>query len=196
MRRSDAWVHVLSRLSAYTLLYGAFACSSAYEGESMTFTGPTQQDFGKVAETLDYACGNLACHGSPLRNLRLYGDQGRRLDPKDVPCGKPTTAAEQEADYRSLVALEPELTSAVVDGGGVDPERLTLVRKARGVEKHTGGSVFRDSTDAAACVDGCKDDPVCSAACYGDRCLVSWLGGDVDVPACGNALPETRCNPQ
>jgi hypothetical protein len=157
--------------------------------------GPTLHDFDRVAENLDYSCGNLECHGTVGRNLRLVGDQGRRLDPKDIPCGRPTTPAEVEADYRSLVGLEPELTSDVVAAHGAEPERLTLVRKARGTENHKGGSVFRDSTDMTACLDACKDDRVCTAACYADRCLISWLAGKVDVPACGdNSLPETRCN--
>lgn len=182
-------------------LLGALGCSTPGDGDSISFRGPSNNDFGKVAERLDYACGNLACHGSLHRNLRLYGDQGLRLDPMDVPCGVATTDAEGQADYESLVSLEPEVMSEVVREKGAHPERLTLVRKARGTEKHKGGAVFRDSTgvdggDVMGCLDACKDDPTCPAACWGDRCLVSWIAGDVDVPACGNELPGTRCNPQ
>ena len=177
------------------LIWGAQGCSSAYEGDSIPVTGPTSENFGKVAQTLDYFCGNLACHGSTFRNLRLYGDQGRRLDAKDIPCGVPTTPDEVQADYRALVSLEPEIMAAVVASDGTHPERLTLVRKARGLEKHTGGTVFRDGTDQTACVASCKADRGCSAACYGDRCLVSWIAGAVDVSACSTSLPETRCNP-
>jgi hypothetical protein len=171
------------------------SCAGSDPSQTFTLVGPTRADFERVGETLDYHCGNLSCHGSMLRNLRLYGDQGLRFAPEDIPCGIPTTPAEFDADYRSLVALEPELTSDVVANDGARPERLTLVRKARGVEQHTGGVVFHDSTDVDACTASCGTDRLCTAACYGDRCLVSWLTGDVDVPACGNALPETRCNP-
>jgi hypothetical protein len=179
-------------------LSAAGCASSEGSTEAVTVTGPTRTDFEKVAETLDYHCGNLACHGSKLRNLRLYGDQGLRLAGDDVPCGAPTTVNEFDADYRSLVALEPEIIDAVVANGGQDPARLTLVRKARAREKHEGGAVFRDGTDIDACTTACagsRSERLCVASCYGDRCLTSWLTGDVDVPACGNALPETRCNP-
>jgi hypothetical protein len=185
---------VLRVLSPGVALVAAVACSAGDGGDSIPATGPTQQDFKSVAETLDYACGNLVCHGSSARNLRLVGDQGRRLRDADVPCGAPTTQAELEADYRSLVGLEPEVLSEVVAAHGAHPERLTLVRKARGTEKHKGGTVFRDSTDLGRCLDGCASDRECTSECYGDRCLVSWLAGMVDVAACANALPETRCD--
>lgn len=195
MKRPPAPKGRLAPAASCMALCFALGCAGSYEGDSVSATGPTLKDFGRVAESLDYACGNLVCHGIPSRNLRLYGDQGRRLDPNDIPCGKPTTAAEIEADYRSLVGLEPELVAAVVAAHGADPESLTLVRKARGLEQHKGGSVFRDSKDLNGCVDACKSDRTCSASCYGDRCLVSWLTGAVDVPDCGNSLPVTRCNP-
>ena len=59
--------------------------------------------------------------------------------------------------------------SAVVADGGAHPERLTLIRKARGTEKHAGG---------ARVVAG---DPQ-------DRCILSWLSGTVDQAVCGQAL--------
>jgi hypothetical protein len=187
---------VMQWFMAGTCVLGASGCSSPGDGESISFKGPSITDFGKVAERLDITCGNLACHGSTRRNLRLYGDQGLRFDAMDVPCGVATTDDEVQADYQSLVSLEPEVMSTVVAAKGAHPERLTLVRKARGTEKHTGGAVFHDSTDLMGCLDACKGDIACQAACYGDRCLVSWIAGDVDVPACGNELPENRCNPE
>jgi hypothetical protein len=42
---------------------------------------------------------------------------------------------------------------------------LTLLRKARGAEKHEGNTVF-------------------AAGSQGDRCLLSWLEGSVDQAAC------------
>lgn len=182
--------------SSALLVTCALGCSGNLgDGERTAVTGPSEQGFGKVVEVLDYGCGNLACHGTPFRNLRLYGDQGRRLDANDVPCGAPTTPAEIEFDYRSIVGLEPEIMSAVVESHGADPERLTLVRKARGTENHKGGVVFHDSTDPKACLAACHGDSLCKAACYGDRCLISWLAGATDTSACNNFLPRTRCNP-
>ena len=187
-----------ARLASFVLVAACLAgcAGSDRSSETLTVTGPTRTDFEKVGETLDYHCGNLACHGTTTRNLRIYGDQGLRLSSDDIPCGEPTTDDEFDADYRSLVALEPEIMSSVVAEGGANPGRLTLVRKPRNAEKHEGGAVFRDATDVDACTTACGDDRNCVRSCYGDRCLTSWLTGDVDVPACGNALPETRCNPQ
>lgn len=192
-RGGQAKRHCLIPSSAIAV--ALLGCSGGSEGDSLSFAGPPLANFDKVVEMLDYDCGNLACHGTAVRNLRLYGDQGLRLDTRDVPCGAPTTAAELQADYRSLVGLEPESMAEVV-AAGAHPERLTLVRKARGTEQHKGGAVLRDSSDLAACTSACGSDGRCLRACYGDLCLVSWLAGEVDVPACGNSVPETRCNPK
>lgn len=172
-------------------------CSGASpgDGETTVVTGPSQDGFGHVVERLDYSCGNLSCHGTPVRNLRIYGAEGRRLDPKDIPCGRFTTPAEVEYDYRSIVLLEPEVMAAVVADHGENAERLTIVRKARGTENHKGGTVFNDSTDMKACLAACNGNRACVAACYGDRCLVSWIAGKTDAGACDNSLPITRCDP-
>jgi hypothetical protein len=62
-----------------------------------------------VTTPLVYFCGSLDCHGQIGRNLRLYGMQGLRLDPKDVPCGAHTSQAEIDADYQTVIGLEPEV---------------------------------------------------------------------------------------
>ena len=64
------------------------------------------------------------------------------------------------------------MLSEVVSAAGADPERLTLVRKARGLEDHKGGTVFHSGDDA-------------------DRCLVSWLADQTDTAACLRALSPT-----
>jgi hypothetical protein len=89
----------------------------------------------------------------------------------DVPGGAPTTADELNATYQSIVDLEPELMRAVVADHGADPERLTLVRKARGTEAHAGGAIVAPG-DAR------------------DRCITSWLAGAADVLACSAALGQ------
>jgi hypothetical protein len=151
----------------------AAACSTRYEGATVAFDVPNEAGFDQVTIPLVYFCGSLDCHGAIGRNLRLYGSPGRRLNPKDVPCGADTTAAEVHADYESVIALEPEVLSSVVQDGGQHPERLTIVRKARGAEKHTGGVVFAPGS-------------------AGDLCLTEWIAGqatDAGV-SCRNAIPQ------
>ncbi len=151
----------------------ALACSPGYEGATISETLPSETGFDAVTTPLVFFCGSLDCHGAPGRNLRLYGSPGRRLDASDVPCGTPTSQAEIDADYQSVVGLEPEVMSAVLRDGGRNPERLTLVRKARGAEKHTGGVVFAKGSD-------------------GDLCLIDWIAaqGDQTTVDCDNAIPQ------
>ncbi|HEX3597037.1 MAG TPA: hypothetical protein VHU80_18135 [Polyangiaceae bacterium] len=148
-------------------------CSPGYEGETFAVSLPAEDGFDAVTEPLVFFCGSLDCHGQTGRNLRLYGMQGRRLDAKDVPCGDVTTNAEVDADYESVVGLEPEVMAAIVRDGGKHPERLTLIRKARGTEKHVGGVVFAAGSD-------------------GDLCLTEWIAGQVDQARadCNNAIPQ------
>jgi hypothetical protein len=158
-------------VSALALTVG---CSSGYEGPTVVVDSlPSSAGFDSVAVPLVYFCGSLDCHGETGRNLRLYGKAGLRLDPSDVPCGAPTSEAEVEADYRSVIGLEPELLAEVARDGGEHPERLTLIRKARGTEKHTGGEVFKEGTP-------------------GDQCLVFWISGVLDelIAACNNTVPQ------
>jgi hypothetical protein len=129
-----------------------------------------------VARFLGHRCGSLDCHGQMGRNLRIWGCEGMRLDPHDIPSctrllgGKDTTAAEYEATYRSLVGLEPTVMSVVYDGGGQHPELLTFVRKARGIETHKGGTLV-------------------SPGDYQDNCITSWLQGKT-----GKGTDMNQCN--
>lgn len=115
-------------------------------------------------------CGSLLCHGTPARNLRLYGSAGLRWSPTDRPfvplCD---TSDEVDQDYESVVSLEPETMSAVVAAGGAHPEQLTMVRKARGTESHKGGQIWTQGDDS-------------------DTCLVAWLAGTPNPSACARAL--------
>ena len=123
----------------------------------------------KYTPTLVHRCGSLDCHGATYRSLRLYGSIGLRLSPTDKPVSKGrTTEAEYDEDFASVIGLEPEVTSAVVSEAGASPERLTLIRKARGTEAHKGGAVW---------VEGDSQD----------RCLTSWLAGHADVADCEDA---------
>lgn len=127
------------------------------------------QAFTPLDTALAPSCASLDCHGQPGRNLRLYGAQGLRLAPTDVSGVGSTTQEEILANFRSFVGLEPDLTSQVLKGGGREPERLTIVRKARGTEQHVGGTVWAEGSD-------------------GDLCLTGWLASTPNLEACDRAL--------
>ena len=150
------------------------ACSNAPADSRIHVAAPDRAQFPPVGVYLNQRCGSADCHGSPQRNLVIYGCKGLRLDPADTPgCrrtgGVDTTASELDATYRSLVGLEPVVMSAVVAGKGQAPELLTFVRKARGTESHKGGALITPGDSQ-------------------DTCIVSWLGGATDTDACTQAL--------
>jgi hypothetical protein len=152
------------------LLATGLACAASPDPSArVPLVAPDLGSFGPVSPLLNHRCGSLDCHGAGGRNLRIFGHEGLRLDPADVPGGSPTTAAEIRANYDSVVGLQPEVMSMVVADGGARPERLTLVRKGRGTEKHKGGALIAVG-DAQ------------------DRCLTSWLAGALDQRACLTAL--------
>jgi hypothetical protein len=170
--REDAmgrrWIGSLVTLSAFTAAL-EFACSSPPADARFVATLPDQTTFPAVAAMLIQACGSLDCHGTLGRNLRLYGNTGLRYSDSDVPTAlTPTTDAEIEQDFGSIVGLEPEILSAVVASGGMDPQRLTFYRKPRGLESHKGGTVI-DAGDAR------------------DVCLTTWLAGSADMSECAYA---------
>jgi hypothetical protein len=162
---------ILRALALALALVGVLACSSPPSDARVVAAPPDRASFPAVADVLEHRCGSLDCHGTVYRNLRLYGREGLRLSPFDRPTSKPgaTTVAEYDEDFLSVVALEPEAMSAVVREGGAAPERLTLVRKARGAEHHKGGVSMSSGDDA-------------------DRCVTSWLSGRTDLAACDEGL--------
>ena len=135
----------------------------------------TRDRFELVSGVLEASCGSLDCHGQVGRNLRIYSQLGLRQDTSEFPgldAGVPS-AREVDSNYRAATSLEPELLSLVVGDQGKDPERLTLVRKARGAEEHKGGKAI--ATGGAA-----------------DRCLISWLASRVDESACAEGAVIAR----
>ncbi len=149
---------------------GILAACSIPDPDAVTVVqGPDLGQFASVQPFLDKSCGALDCHGVRYRNLKVYGYDGLRLAPSDIPGGNPTTTDEVDATYTSVVDLEPEVMNEVVAAGGAGPERLTLIRKARGTEQHAGGAVL--------VVGG-----------NGDRCLTTWLASATDLNACNLAL--------
>jgi hypothetical protein len=149
-------------VAATVVVVAAGACGPAPDVEGRPM--PDRTGFIEVADALQPGCGSLDCHGQRTRNLRLYGGRGLRL-PGYTSDDATTTPAEYDASYRSLTALEPDALYAVLADGGRDPERLSLIRKARGTERHKGGVQMQ------------VGDPL-------DRCIVSWLSGVTDVDSC------------
>ncbi|HVY47824.1 MAG TPA: hypothetical protein VHB21_18175 [Minicystis sp.] len=154
------------------LFFAAFAivgCTMVNADDTIDVRGPPEDQFQPVALYLVHRCGSLDCHGEPGRNLRLYGQYGLRLDRGALTNGGPTTPDEIEADYRSVVALEPEIMTEVVHDHGKDPQQLTFYRKPRGLEHHKGGTLIK------------AGDPQ-------DVCIRSWLASSTDVASCQAAL--------
>lgn len=156
------------------------ACSTAPSDARIGVVAPNSSEaaFGQpVGNFLGHRCGTLDCHGQPGRNLRIWGCEGMRLSPADVSIckrtqgGRSTTPEEHLATYRSIVGLEPTVMSEVVANHGRDPELLTFIRKARGVESHKGGALFVPGDDQ-------------------DVCVTSWLSGQTNLTACNNAFAQ------
>jgi hypothetical protein len=147
--------------------------SDLYEGVSRPseLALPSRADFKRVADAMQLHCGTLDCHGQIGRNMRLYGHYGLRLDPKDNPLEAPTSSAEYDASYWSLVGLEPEALSRVVTHGTA-LDSLTLIRKPRGIEEHKGGKLISDGDSL-------------------DRCIAGWLIGPFEAESC-NAVTQMQ----
>jgi hypothetical protein len=131
--------------------------------------GARTASFAAVAPMLVRRCGSIDCHGSTFRNFRLYGYGGARLAAghrPDFPVS--VEPAEVQANYDAVIGLEPEIIRDVVNAGGAGYERLTLVRKGRNAEDHTGGQRMAPGDDA-------------------DVCLSSWLANATRVDLCNRA---------
>jgi hypothetical protein len=168
-------------MPASVALFAAAACSAPSSSARTTYNAPDPSTFPPLGDTLENHCGSLDCHGSIARNLRVYGANGLRLDPNDISgsennpgASAQTTQAEYDATYRAVTMLEPELMAQVLADHGADPQRLTMVRKARGTEHHKGGSPMPEGSP-------------------GDRCLVSWLSGQIDKSTCGSCADLVVC---
>lgn len=175
-----------ARLSSQKLLFvavglalGAHACSNGpVADDRIVLHAPSSNQFvnGGPGVLLENKCGTLDCHGSFARNMRLYGKEGLRIDdrtdpsqPVPLPGSTETTLNELYADYHSVVGLEPEVMTQVTKDGGAQPERLTMIRKARGTEEHKGLQQWSVGDDS-------------------DVCITSWLAGTVNSDACNRAI--------
>jgi hypothetical protein len=192
---------------------GMASCSSV-SNQRIGIEAPpfSEATFSPLNSFLVERCGSLDCHGQPGRNFRIWGCDGMRLDAgQAVTCvhndagGGLTTVYELESTYRSMVGLEPQVMSTVYAGcyspstnppaypppSSCHPELLTMVQKARGLEAHKGGQLF---CLEAPCPPNIPDPSYSTLPDGGpplydpqDVCVVSWLEGNVDPIACGNA---------
>jgi hypothetical protein len=153
------------------------AAGSAIDPELLA---PQRSSFEPVADAMQPHCGTLDCHGQIGRNMRLFGARGLRLQAGANPADDATTLAEYDASFWSVVGLEPEALTEVLEDAGAAPERLSLIRKARGHERHKGNTLMKPGDDL-------------------DTCLISWLAGPVATARCRSAAtvgaPESTPNP-
>jgi len=155
-----------------SLLLGA-GCAGPAGKDVFVLTPPPEETFTPVARVFEMNCGTLDCHGTPSRNMRIFGFYAARLDPKDrVGATNDTTDAERNATYESVIAIQPEVLSKIFAEHGAHPERWIVITKGRGSEVHKGGGRL----------------PRGSA---GDACITSWLAAAVNQDACTQASTIT-----
>jgi len=169
----------------------AVACASLPEEQRFTYVGepdlaPRLSEYlgvlpdGSVAAGPDTylakRCASLDCHGQLGRPLRLFSGNGlRSFDANNggfFPniTGTTITPDEQKLNYEAVIALQPEIMSQVIAGGGTDVNNLLLLRKPRGLERHKGGQIMTNEADE------------------GFLCMASWISGNgVDTVSCTTA---------
>lgn len=160
-------MRLASALLGPALAAVGLSCVGVVGGPSPDFTlkAPPRAGFEPVADAMQPSCGTLDCHGQIDRNLRLYGGRGLRLASADTSKDGNTQPPEYDADYWSVVNIEPEILATVTAEGGQDPERWILIRKGRGTTRHKGGTLMQPNDDL-------------------DQCIVQWLAGNIVVDRC------------
>lgn len=178
-----------SHAPAYSILLSALAagfvgiasaCAPIPSTErTTTIVTPSRAEFigsanGSVSTFLEVRCGSLDCHGSIGRPLRIYSADGLRL-PEDggalSPGSGATTPAEQNANFDSVVGVQPEQMSRVAAAQGAEPETLFIVSKPM-------GDVDPTSLPQGQTTQGVehKGGRVISRGDLGYQCITSWLG--------------------
>jgi hypothetical protein len=156
----------LSRCASLALVcvFGVFVLGACQETKNRALTVAPDENFSALAGVLGRHCGTLDCHGDPARSLRVYGRFGLRADARDRPGGRATTNDEVAATYESLVLLDPETLSLVLEEQ-VSVEEWMGFSKAVGRVSHKGGEAMLRGSTAEAC-------------------LRSWAEGRLDVDSC------------
>ena len=123
-----------------------------------------------VDAVFERRCASLDCHGTDARGLRLYSANGLRLpnDQGNAPGIGPTTAEEINANYASVVGLQPEKMNAFLEKvprTADDAYQLIILTKPLDLERHKGGAALS------------KGEPA-------EQCIVTWLTGKADQTLC------------
>ena len=171
-------VRVAALVATFTGICAAMACASAPDPARYTVVlAPDPAPFqAGVSTFFERRCGTLDCHGQVGRPLRIYGARGLRLtnDAGRRPTTGDTSIEEIAANYRSIVALQPEEMSRAVaaTGQAFALQKLLLVMKPLGLTgggfEHKGGSVIAPNDDGYNCIAfwiANRTDPSLQAAC-------------------------------
>lgn len=145
-------------LGALALSVAAVSSGCSDLGGTVTNVCASQEIFEQsVSPFVERRCGTLDCHGGIARPMRVFGRLGlRHPDEDNISGGAATTALERAANYTSVCGVDAEKMNESVQNLGNTAEKLLIVTKARGLEKHKGGKVVNEN------------DP-------GDLCILSWL---------------------
>ena len=163
----------LGGMIAATAAVVASGCSSPNPDVRVNPGALDRAGFAEVAPVLNRRCGSVDCHGTPRRNLRIYGYGGMRAAPTDTPDFPATTPDEIERDFQSIMALEPEAMAKFIAEGRHDPRDLTFYMKPRNAQSHKGGERIVAGDNA-------------------DLCILTWLTATVHVSSCRAAAAETN----
>ena len=164
-------------------LLWAAACASVPDETRFTFVGepdlaPSFADYKAGPDNyLGRRCASLDCHGQLGRPLRIFSQNGlRSFDASNggyfpnITGKTALTDEERKLNYEAVIGVEPEIMSQVIASGGTDVNRLILLRKPRGLERHKGGQLMTNEADE------------------GFLCIKSWLGGNgIDTASCYTA---------
>jgi hypothetical protein len=187
------WLRGVTGAAALAALTGAVvaattqACAPVDDSAVTEVDAPSLDEFvgvnltatqAGVSRVLELRCGSLDCHGQVGRAMRIYGQDGLRFvdDAGDQPGVQPTTDTEHQANYQSVIGLQPEEMSLVVDQLA-PPEALLLLRKPLQLERHKGGAVFVEGDDAYQCITSWRESSAGDAG-----------SGGTDFTACGAAI--------
>lgn len=146
---------------------------------TMAITGPAgvppgadPTAFRTVEPVFERRCGSLDCHGTLARGLRIYSTNGLRVPNEAgiLPGSGATTADEFNANYASLIGLEPEKMNtflATSPRTADDAYKLVILSKPLELERHKGGPALTKGGPAEQCITtwlvGTKLDPVLCA---------------------------------
>lgn len=171
-------IKALALASCTLVLMGVGAWSCVGEGELEGAACPNHDVFVQhVSPYLERRCGMLDCHGQPTRPMRLYGQLGlRHPEENNVAGGAATTPLELESNFAAVCNLDPEAMQEVVEKLGAPADKLLLVNKARGLERHKGGKVVNEQDE-------------------GDKCILDWLkfrDATVVGPSCAAAVERLK----